>query len=314
MKRAMGVIFMLGVLAGCKTTDEPKPVSWERQQLYLNRVMDPRVYGLDLVETSAGVRIRGGGRMHYSQSDALDLLVSEPMRPVVSLKGRVQQEWVVLFDLTAAHTLFEFDTAREMDARPIAEGSAKLIDLPADDAPGCVSLIPTLRLGQVFVENPLVLVRMKNGLPASADRGISEPRPKGVIGWDVLRKMEQVQFLYSLGKVVLKSSESYEPNPYELLATIPLAAAVRGCAVNGSVDGVPVPVLIDPLGDFEVATPQGTPVSTLLLAEGIACSNPTVAVSPGGVRVGARLLERYRVTVCPKQKVLHFEARSSGEE
>lgn len=296
------------------TTDEPKPVSWQQQQAYLGTVCDPRLFGLSLVDSPKGVRIQGGGRLHYSQSYALEMGMEEPLRSVIDLQGRMGETWAVLLDFTAKNSLFEFDMGQALGARPVAEGRPTMMTLPGDDVASCVSVIPTMRLGQIFVEHPLVLVRMDNGLPGGYDRGIVEPRLRGVVGWDILRKLEQVQLLYSMEQVVLKSTDGYEPNPYELVAQVPLDTSLRVCAVPGTVRGATVSVLIDPAGDFEVATPQGLPIASLVLADGLSFENPSVAVSPdSNVRIGARLLEQYRVTICPKQKVMYFESRATDD-
>jgi hypothetical protein len=77
--------------------------------------------------------------------------------------------------------------------------------------------------------------------------------------------------------------------------------------VNGEVNGEQKLILIDPAGDFEVATDGGTPVQQLRLGERLEFSSPVTAVSPGGTRIGARLLQKFKVTVCPKQGLIVFE-------
>lgn len=312
-------IFMAGlmalVLAGCKTTEpeETVPVSWEEQQLFMKRVSDPRIFGLNIYETPSGPQIRGGGRLHPEQSEALKMQVESPMRPVVPLHGNFGVQWPVLLDLTASYTVLEFDTARKAGARPVGEqGRAQLIKSPGDDVAACVSLIPSLRLGQLFVENPLVNVRFANGPLGPVARGIDEPVLRGVVGWNVLEKLEQIQFLYSAGRVVLKTTESYVPNPNLLVAELPLVQHAGACAVRGIVNGRREMILIDPAGDFEVAASGA--VSSLALGSELAFSNPVVSSSPGGVRIGARLLENYRMTVCPNAGVIYFETKMIVKE
>ena len=307
MKKFVWVCLALGVFVGCKTTDEPKPVTWERQQAYLKKSRDPRIFGLGIHQTPDGVILGGGGRLHPSQATAVGILLRDPWRPVVYVGSKPKQEVPVLIDLTVSTSLFGFDAALEMRAHPVSEGPAKMVNLPGEDASGCISMVPSIRFGLLFVENPLVVVRLANGLPDGAVRGDLDPQPKAVLGWDVFQEFEQIQFLYSIGQIVMKTTEAYEPNPNLLLANIPILERRGVCAVEGVLDGKAVPVLIDPAGDFEVAVPQGTAVSTLQLADGVAVSDPVVAVSSGGVRVGARFLERYRVTVCPKRGRVYFE-------
>lgn len=308
-----GVVVLLA--AGCKTTElkEVSPVSWEAQRAYTKRASDPRIFGLGIYDTPSGPQIRGGGRLHPSQADVLPMLVTEPLRPVVNLSGNFGKEWPVLLDCTASVSRFEFDTARKAGARAIGEGGTpQLIKKPGEEFAFCLSLIPSLRLGQLFVENPLVYVRLANGPLGSAARGIEKPVLRGVVGWNVLKEMEQIQLLYSMGQVILTSTDPYEPNPRLLVAELPLVEHAGACVVRGTINGNAGLILIDPAGDFEVAA--GGAVSSLTLGANLKISTPAVSPSPGGVRIGARLLENYRVTICPKAGVVYFETKMVVKE
>ncbi|MBC8206327.1 MAG: hypothetical protein ISR85_02365 [Kiritimatiellales bacterium] len=303
---------VLLMLAGCKTTEPEKttPVSWEEQQAYLRKVRDPRVFGLGIYQTPSGVEIRGGGRLHPAQAEALPMLVDEPFRPVVNLHGNFGVQWPVLLDCASSASLMEFNTARKAGALAVGEQRVpKLATRPGDEIPSCLSLIPSLRLGQLFVESPLVYVRLANGPLGPAAREIEEPVLRGVVGWNILQKLEQIQFVYSVGHVVLKTTEAYEPNPALVVAELPLVKYAGVCAVRGTVDGQDGVILIDPAGDFEVAASSGGGVSMLQLGENFSFSNPAVSVLPGEVRIGARLLQNYRVTICPQADKIYFETK-----
>ena len=310
------LISLLLLMAGCKTTEltAATPISWNEQKAYVNKARDPRIFGLGIYQTPDGPQIRGGGRLHPAQSAALPMLAKEPLRPMVHMNGNFGVQWPVVLDCTASMSWMEFEAARKAGARAVGEqGKPQLTARPGDEFPACLSLISSLRLGQLFVENPLVYVRLANGPLGSASRGIEEPVAKGVIGWDVLQKMEQIQFLYSAGYVVLKTTETYEPNPAQVVAELPLVKHAGACVVRGTVDGENGLILIDPAGDFEVAVPSGRGVSLLQLGEKFSVSNPAVSVSPGGVRIGARLLQNYRVTICPQAGTLYFETEMESE-
>ena len=301
------------LFAGCETTDtETRPVSWQRQQAYLKSVRDPRVFGMGIYDTPAGVQIRGGGRLHPRQGGALEMGVEEPWRPVVSATGSFGAEWPVLLDMTSSRTWLEFGVARELRATPVGEREAVLVRLRDDDITACLSVVSSLRLEQLFIENPLLYVRMADGFLGPLARGIEEPGLKGVIGWDLLKKFEQIRLIYSIGQVVLFTSEPYEPNPSLVLATLPLVKYAGACAVRGKVNGNERFILIDPAGDFEVAIDGGTAVDALQVGD-LTIDAPVVSASPGGVRVGARLLQKYDLTVCPQAGVVYFESASAVE-
>ena len=299
----------LMLVSGCKTTETAKPVSWRQQSAYLSKVCDPRLYGLGIYQTPAGVEYRGGGRLHPNQSEALDMLAKEPLRPVVKLRANFGVEWPVLLDVTSSSSWLGFGPARKLGAQPVGEREARLVKLPGEDILNALSVVQALRLGLLHIERPLIYVRMANGSFGKLARGIESPKIEGVIGWDLLEKFEQIQFCYSEGKVLLFTDKEYQPDPSQVVAQVPLVRHAGACAVRGMVDGEMRLVLIDPAGDFEVATDNAASVSKITLGKGIGFTNPQVADSPGGIRIGARLLQKYNVVICPQKNQISFERR-----
>lgn len=293
------------LLAGCVTDEtEVKPLSWAQQQSYMRRVRDPRIFGLSFYDTPSGPQIRGGGRLHPGQGEALEMQIKDPPKPVVLLQSAMGKETPVLLDPSSMTSWLEFSTARSLQTRPVGEREAKLVRMAGDEIPGCLSLVPTLRFGQFHVENTLVYVRMADGPIGAAGRGLDDPVLKGVIGWDVLKNLAQVRLLYSTGQVVFFSSDPYEPDPQRVVATLPLAKGAGVCAVRAEVNGRNSLVLIDPAGEFEAAGFSGT----LELAPGV--SFAADAEGPGGPRIGASGLSRYDVTICPQAGQVFFEHRA----
>lgn len=298
--------------AGCKTT-ETKPVTWKEQSAYMAKVKDPRRYGYNIYQTPAGLEYRDGSRLHPNQTRILEMAAKEPVRPVVTLRGKIGQGTPFLFDFTAAHCWMEFELAQSLGAVPVSEGGAQLVKMPNEEFPFCLSVVPTLRLGQVFMENALVYVRMANGPLGPLARGIEKPEIKGVAGWDLLRKFAQIHLDYAGKRIVLSTTETaYVPNPALLVAKVPLVKHAGACAVRGTVDGKAGVILIDPAGDFEVATDGAAGVFSVQLGDGLIFSAPVVADSPGGTRIGAKLLQNYTVTVCPPAGVVYFEKLNDG--
>lgn len=312
--RAMRLLVVLFLVAGCKTTEvhKVKPISWKQQQVYSAKVCDPRIFGLGIYDTPSGPQIRGGGRVHPGRAEVLKMLMDkkETPRPVVNLNGSFGKQWPVLLDVSLASSWVEFDLAQKIGARPVSEGgNVQLVHQSGDDIPACLSLIPSVCLGQFFIENCLVYVRLANGPLGSVARGITEPELKGVVGWDLLQKLEQIQFLYSIGQIVLVTRGTYKPNPGLLVAELPLVKHAGACVVRGTVNGKSELVLLDPAGDFEVMAGPGMDVSLMQLGENLIFSNPQVSTSSGEVRMGARLLKNYQVTICPQAGVVYFETR-----
>lgn len=312
MKTALYFLSALALLVtGCKTT-ETRPISWRKQQAYLSRIKDPRIYGLSIYQTPAGLEYRGGGRLHPGQKEALQMLAEEPPRPVAMLRGDFGLEWPVLLDFTSSSTWLDFGTAQTLGAVPVGERETRLVKQANDETVSCLSLAPKLRIQQLHIENPLVYVRFAEGPVRPLERGIEEPEVYGVIGWDLLKKFEQIRFNYTLRMVGLSTTENepYQADPSLLAAEVPLVKHAPACAVRGLVDGKEELILIDPAGDFEVAADGA--VATLQLGE-LTLKEPVVSESPGGIRIGARLLQNYDITLCPKEGMIYFETTGTGE-
>ena len=317
MKQWIFLSAALLVSAGCKTTElgPAKPLPWRMQQAYVKRVRDPRIFGMDLVQTPSGVEIRGGGRFHDWQQETLDMMAANPIRPVVSLAGGVGQTWPVLLDLTASKSWLSYDVARQLKAHPVAEGKPVLVRLPGEtDIMACLSTTSSVKLGQLQIEHPIVYVRLATGSMGPLARGITTPGIQGVVGWNALRQFQLIQLIYPAQKVTISmlDTDEYEPHPEYLVASLPIIKNETACMVRGTVNGKEMPILIDPAGDFQVATPGGVQ-ATIGLGDGLVLSGAGAATSPAGVRVGAQLLQNYLVTICPKDQVLHLELLQSIE-
>lgn len=304
-------LFFLSVLllftAGCKTT-ETKPVSWKDQSAYLAKVRDPRIYGFGIYQTPGGVEYRGGCRLHAHQGAVLPMKAEKPFRPAVALRRSFGLESTVLLDFSVSSSWLEFDLAQSLGAIPVGEGDAQLVKLPGEEFGGCPSVIPSLRFKQLFIEHSLVYVRMATGPIGLLARGIEKPELEGVIGWEQLRKLKQIQLDYAKEQVVLSTVETaYAPDPALVVAKIPLVKHAGACAVRGIVNGKESTILIDPAGDFEMATDSAAAIAAVQLDADLLFSAPAVAVSPGGIRIGARLLQNYKVTVCPQAGMIYFE-------
>jgi hypothetical protein len=310
MKKCISIGCSTAVLlmAGCQTT-EVKPVSWQEQQAYMAKVRDPRIYGLSIYQTPGGIEYRGGGRLHPNQIEALPMQLEEPLRPAVMMKGNFGLESPILLDFSSTKSCLEFDLAQKLGSQPIGERDAQLVKMPGEDeVAGCLSMVPSIRFRQLYIERPLVYVRMANGFIGPLARGIEKPELKGMIGWEIMRKFGQIQLNYPEKMIVLVTDEKpYTPNPAQLVAGIPLVKYAGVCAVRGAVDGKAGLVLIDPAGDFEVATDGAAAVSAIQLDAGLIFSAPAVTNSPGGTRIGARLLQNYRITICPAADMIYFE-------
>lgn len=317
MKTKAGLFALSALMlfsAGCKTT-ETKPVPWKKQSAYLSKVRDPRIYGFGIYQTPSGVEYRGGSRMHPNQGAAMPMKADEPLRPVVMLRECYGMSSPVLLDFSTSTSWLEFDLADKLGATPVGEREAQLIKVPGDEFAGSPSTVPSMRFKQLCIELPLVYVRMATGPLGPQARGIEKPELKGVLGWEMLRKFEQIQLDYNKKQVLLSTAKAaYAPDPSQVIARIPLVKYAGACAVRGAVNGKESMILIDPAGDFEVATDGAVPVASMQLDADVLFSSPAVVKSPGGTRIGAQLLRNYRVTICPQAGMVYLEKPDAGKD
>jgi hypothetical protein len=308
-----GLLLLTVMLAGCKTLDpEPKTLSWNTERIYLKKLRDPRIFGLGIYQTPSGqVEIRGGGRLHPNQGEIFEMEAEAPFRPVAKLSGNLGEDWPILLDVSSRKSWLDFEVAKKLRAVPLGEGKPNLVSLPGEDVRACLSTVSALRMRQISIETPLVYVRLATGSMGPLTRGIDDQGLKGVIGWDILRKFEQIRFLYSEGRIALLTSEVYEPNPATLIASLPIVEHAGACVVYGLVDGAEGPILIDPVGDFELAVPGGSRVQQVSLGDALVFEKPEISESPGGVRIGARLLQKYQLTLAPASGKVYFESAVS---
>jgi len=258
---------------------------------------------------------RGGTRVHPNQGAALPMKAEAPFRPVVTLKVSLGMEVPVLLDFSTSASWLEFGLANKIGALPLGEREAQLVKRPGDEIASCISMVPSMRFKQISIERPLVNVRMATGPLGPLARGVEEPELKGVIGWEVLRNFEQIQLNYSQGKVLISTGKTaYNPDPAQCIAKLPLVKYAGVCAVRGIIDNREELILIDPAGDFEVATDGAAAVSSIVLDPEIVFSAPAIAESPGGTRIGARLLQNYQITICPQAGWIYFEKMNSGKD
>ncbi|MFA5687726.1 MAG: hypothetical protein WC959_01025 [Kiritimatiellales bacterium] len=308
LKKRIPALFALFIIAGCKTSEEPQPLSWRQQQEFTARTRDPRIYNIGIYQTpGGGTEYRGGSRLHLKQIEALPMQAEKPYRTVINIRTGIGREYPVLLDFTENKNWFTFELAKKIGAQAIGERQARLEKRPDDDIASCVSVVKSLRLNQLYIEDPVLHVRMASGPLGAQARGIKKPAPEGVIGWATLSKFEQIRLDYSTGKIILMTTEEYISNPDLVVFSLPIVKSIGACAVRGNVDGKDRFVLIDPAGDFEVSSDSAAMIQTIRLGEFEIAKPAVVQASVGGIRLGAKFLAKYSVVICPRKDMIYFE-------
>jgi len=326
--KTMG-LFMLLVATGCRMLDfnrEEFQVLSERQITAFagNRVRDPRTYGLRIGRGPQGTTVISNAFRQRPRHAAETLMLTQSGRRVPVIQARVTafKTLPMLLDPSSALCWTDYAGYEEMELVTLGmDGQAFHVGSGRDTGgvPAFVSLRRQLMIEQLFVDELLFMTLMQRGGPGPLARGLSA---RAVLGWELLRTFSAVQFDFPSGTVRLFSDQLYQPDERMLLGRADLLRNTDVCVVEGGPDGAVQRFILDPAGDFEVAWPgyEALRIPVLLLGDMVFAN---VRVSPEPVegslpRIGGRLLERYRVTICPGESRIWFEApvpvRTTGAE
>ncbi|MDF7824911.1 hypothetical protein P4B35_12885 [Pontiellaceae bacterium B12227] len=286
-----------------------------QQNTYLSHAKDPAQFGFRTTQTANGTLLQdANARLHRGQTVQLQL--SEKQIPVFTLRGRSQRmKTMALLDTSSPTSWMEFSTSQKFAATFLGTDSYKLPyngKYNIGKASAYAAVISTLRIDSLRIENTPVYVRMALHSLGPLARGITSPDIGAVIGYDVLKEFEYIQFNSHDRTLELSSTDAYTPNAELLMSEAKIVTLKdHGLAVEGALLGEPAPIVLDFAGDYHFSrgdvkvnvTKQISlgdvvfrKVPTLLL--------PTYDAPP---RAGRRLLENYIITICPKKSVVYFE-------
>ena len=315
--------------AGCITTpdvggDEEEeeeevsiPLRRDEIQTFYGRAKDPREFWITVYPSPEGPVFRGDHRTHPNQEEELEFLTDDASDvPVIQTKtGRLHLH-PFLIDTTSAETWVNLETASAMRLSPLGMPAYGTTPVHvADEVSGFLCVAPTLKAGLLRVESVLMFVRGAKGPLGALGRDVTDPVPDGVLGTRFLEIFSYVEFDFPNRTVVLSSTKTYKPDATRLLATVPFSMADGYMTVEGTMDERPTSFLVDTAGDYTILVPEkeGTLVRDLRIGD-LHVENVTVTANRETdlaltdlVRVGTRLLSRFKVTLDFKERVVHFE-------
>jgi hypothetical protein len=146
------------------------------------------------------------------------------------------------------------------------------------------------------------------------NRGIKDPQVHAVLGYDMLKSFEFIQFDTRGKKVTLSATDPYTPSAGRLIGEALLInnALNTGLIIKGAIDGKEMPIMLDFAGNYyfrrgDVSTPTTELVS--LGSNVVYLDAPTITgtFTDKMPRAGNMMLEKYLVTVCPRKGVVYFE-------
>lgn len=325
----IAVALIIAGLVGCATTKEEPSVPFNQDQInaLFKKARPPQIFGLTVYNSDAGPVFAGGNRIHQGDIARMSMMGdSKSTAPVVLLDGRTELKLPALIDTCSRESWVTPEAADKL-------GIAMLSGPPPyqseaahvyDEVVGAAGLVQKIVLSGSHVENVVFNMRMASGPLGPLSRWISKPAPVAVLGMSLLRAFSFIQFDFAERTVVLSSSGRFPvPSAETLLAKLPIKDVYGVPAVEGSLDGDPVTLLLDIAGDYELVMNEPAAETVRRLSIGDLVFPPDVNVVASmdqgmGVitypRVGRKLLSRYKVSFDFRGKQVYFERPAPAVE
>lgn len=303
---------------GCSTTSEPgKTLTLDQRASFMRGAKPPEAFGLTIYRGDEGPVFAGSHRLHHGQATALDFAGRED-HPAPVIELRVAPKIVIhaLLDTTSGDSWTTLALVAPLGGRPLGPpGFGRTAEHVLDDIGGLLYIAPTFHVDTVQMENALFYARASTGPLGPAARWVDDPAPTMVLGNSFLRTFPLVQFDLPHDRLLLATSQTYEPDASRLVATLPLLEEQGALACAATLDGHPVKLLLDVAGDFELAmknplTPRLNQVTAgdLVFRKVVTQNAFDLGLSLLDFpRLGRRLLQRFVVTIDYRQKLVHFE-------
>ncbi len=236
--------------------------------------------------------------------------------PIIELQGESRRKrMTVLLDTASNASWMQYSCAAK-NALTFLKYKGQVVTYlgtaSTEGANAFAGIIPLLQIDDLTLNNTPFYIRMAKGTMKPVVYSSTVPRVDAVLGYDNLRQFQYIQFNLRDGIVRFSSSTPYTPDEKRLMGQVGVSTVCRDClAVQGSVFGKPVPIVLDFAGDYAFARGDTRePVTEQVeLGEVVFIKVPTEVLAAQDLfpRAGRRMLEKYIVTVCPRQGVVYFE-------
>ncbi len=323
MKKNLIVLLAATVLlAGCSSMkrdgNTDRPLDEKEMAKALATAKPPQQFGFSVYPTSKNsIAMQGTVRLHPRHTASVRFASNGA--PVVNIRGRAaRMKANALVDTASANSWFEFSTAQKFKSTFLGyenrmieyQGTANIGGVKA-----YASVIPQIRIKQLFMENAPVYVRMARNSLGPLSRGIRDGRIDSLIGYDMLQTFEYIQIDLEGGRIFFSASLPYTPNEDLLIGTAQILSTPGvGLTVEGAVNGTKSPVILDFAGSYAFATSDETlqAAPTVELGEVVFVKPSTIRATTldGLPRAGIAMLNKYIVTICPRMGVVYFERPS----
>ncbi len=326
----------LGV-AGCASPGSLKqtPLVQDQVDRFLSGGRDARAYGITVYPDPAGSRFEFANRPHPDRAAQLNFASPKYSRvPVVEARSALADAFPVLLDTSARQSWATLAAARGLEYRIFSPASGEYADHVVADIPGYAGVGNKLVFDELHVESPVYYVAPAAGGLGSLARAAERPelapavaaarekfarRMPVVLGAAALRAFAYVRFDFPGRAVRFSSSRAYAPaNAAAVVANLPLLDWRGRPAVQATLDGQALVLVIDTAGDFDLSLPGESHAETGELALGAFDVGEVDVASHASLslpekfpaRLGLGVLARFAVTLDFKNRRVWFEDKA----
>ena len=317
--------------AGCATPGplEQIPLPQDEVDAFLASGKDARNFGITIYEDVGGSRFEFANRVHQDRAAQLDFVPPRSLAvPVLSARTATFVHFNLLLDSSARQNWLLLQSAPSMDYRTFAPPTGEYANHVLSDVPGYAGVANKIVLDELHVESPLFYVppaRGNLGPLARADSPEGEPSPArlalaarthAVMGAALMRSFASIRFDFPNRSVRFSTHATYKPaDPSAVEASLPLRDWRGRPAVQATLDGEPLLLVIDTAGDFDLSLPGEPTAASGSLALGALQIDDVPLASHASLglpeafpaRLGLRFLSRYALVLDHKHQRVWFE-------
>jgi hypothetical protein len=317
--RGWWLVLMVSFLAGCASQKAMQitPLSQREQEAFFSRAQDERRFWLTKYESDYGPVFSGAHRVHTDKRAVVEFVTAKNSSlPVIEIRLRSGNTYNAVIDTGSQANWIEFDPANREGLIPIGPPPNRLVPSHVPDTiVGYLSAASRIVIDNLHVETPLFYVKAAHGPLVGLRREMALEEAPIFLGADFIRAFHFVQFDFSKRTIFFSTTNPYTPDPDRLIATVPLRSYYGILAIEGWMDGIETPFLLDSIGTYELATnlDLGPLVSQLTIDDLVVRNVAHVPISTQNLelqdvpRIGRGILERFVVTIDTRNRRIFFE-------
>ena len=325
--------------AGCATPGplEQTPLSQDELDSFLASGRDARTYGITTYQDAAGARFEFANRVHMDRTVLLAFVSPKSgPRPVIPAETALSGVFPPLLDSSARQSWAAMSSIKGLEYRLFAPPSGEYADHVVSDIPGYAGVGNKLILEDLHIESPIFyLAPARGGLGPLARVGENpDATPQStkaadktarkmpaVAGAALMRTFAFLRFDFPGRSVLFSTHGTYKPMAAAAVyAALPLRDWKGRPAVQATLGGEPITLVIDTAGDFDLSLPGGVAAAGPLVLGDLQIDDfqPSVHADHGlpeafPARLGLGVLSRFAVTLDFKQQRVWFEGKPLPE-